>query len=131
MRFHVARLEKLKLVCHIPGRIELTPYVGMSLAVEIVSKSVLTILGVASVNYLVVIVLSVGMYAECVPAVAPSAVEHRLVSFLKCGHDLVSLLPLCEVCAVVGVVDGMELDLDVILNVKLNEKGSVPAIALV
>lgn len=122
---------KLKLVCHIPGGVKLAPYVGVRLAVEIVSKAVLTLLGIAGVDNLVMVIFSVRVYAECVPTVTPGAVEHGLVSFLKGRHDLVSLLPFGKVRAVVCIINGVEFDLDVVFDLKLNEKGSVPAIALV
>ena len=109
-------------VGEVPGRIQLAPYVGMRLAIKVVGEAVLLAVGFAGVYYFVVVIFALGVGTEGVPAVAPFAVFQLLASFLKACHNVGGFITLSEVAARLCADYGVELNVNLVLDIKPTEK---------
>ena len=98
----------------------------MSLAIKIVRKAVLLLIGFAGVDDLVVVVCVFGVGAEGVPAVAPLTVLKLLVALIEAVHNILSLIALSKVASALVTYYGVELNLNSVFDIKLYEKSGVP-----
>ena len=114
------------LVFGIPRGIELAPYVGMRLAVEIVGKVMKFLLGIEGALGNLAVVRSVGVSAEVVPSVTPSAVGKLGVSLGKSREYLPCGITAGKVTSGGSAYDRVEYDIDLFIYIQLYEKSLIP-----
>ena len=80
------QIRLIKLVGKVPSGIKLTPHISVRFTVEVVSEMVNLTLGNVCSEDPIVVISSVGMGTEFMPAIAPGAVNKLLVSRLEFQH---------------------------------------------